>query len=253
MRLHNYIFGILLAALMPTYVWATNNSCVLEASYTSTSAKILMGPVPSEQLESFADRLTELSACQIKTSVYPLARLWFMYHHKQLPIVFGALRTSDRDATGLFFEMLQAPIFWVSLESAPQVKSLTEIRQLPNFLLGNVRGMEMSPATTQFTQMVRQSNQVDESVDSSVLLKKIRRGRVSGAFLNQLMVLDLVKNQQVQGLRTTLITDLGQSSAGVYINPSMLSPDEYQRLRRALKQLQTERYMEQLISKRSNK
>ena len=250
MGLRGFVLGFLLCALTPAWVLAANGACIVSASYTSSPAQILMGAIPSEKLDSFADRLARLSACQIKPNTYPVARIWHMYHYNQLSLVFGAVRSPKRDASGAFFELIQAPIIWLAPESAPQLNSLTEIRQLPNLLLGHIRGTEYNELTWQFIQEKRQTNQVDESVDETTLLKKIRAGRVSGAFLHQLAYQQLTKDHATQGLRATPIKDLGQLPTGIYVNPATLSAEEFQRLSRALQQLQAEHYIDQLLSKR---
>lgn len=249
MSLYRYIFGVSLLVFAPFAVSAS--SCILQGSYTNAVAENLMGAIPGEKLASFADRLTHLSGCQFNTNVYPIARIWHMYEHNQLAIIFGAVHSPQRDTRGVFFELIQIPILWITADRTAQFHTSTEIYQSPKLLLGNVRGIEYNVATAQFIQKVSQTKQVDESVDQTILLKKIRLGRVSGGFINQLSYQQLFKDQMMDGLHAMPIQDLGQTSVGVYVNPRLMSNDEFLRVSQALRQLQKERYQQKLLSKRN--
>ncbi|MBE9608090.1 hypothetical protein [Chitinilyticum piscinae] len=238
----------LLSMLLPLFA-ATGTAaaaCSVDAAYPAVQVQGLLTPQPQRQLVSLHQRLGELSGCTIRIVDYPLARLWHTYELGDLPLVIGAIRAPDRDAHGQFYPMLQVQVVLIGRASSPAMTSAGLLAS-PTARLGVQRGSRSTPAGEKLRAAMESKGQLDYSVDSVQLLRKLQLDRTQAVLSYSILFAMFTADRLTDGLKAQPAPELGTAEAGIYLNASKLDARDAEALRRGMQQLQQEHYLARVL------
>lgn len=237
---------LLLAALASCMASTLAAACEIDAAYPAPLVQRLLTPQPQQKLVSLSQRLSELSGCKIRVVEYPLARLWHTFEQGDLPLVIGAISNPDRDGHGQFHAMLEVQVVLITRADAPPVSPASLLASSTS-RLGVQRGARSTVAGEQLRLAMEQKKQLDYSVDSASMLRKVQLNRTDAALSYSILYAVFQQEHLTEGLRAQVAPKLGTAAAGIYLNPSKLPAADVQALQNALIQLQKERYLARLL------
>ncbi|GAB3246502.1 substrate-binding periplasmic protein [Chitinimonas naiadis] len=184
------------------------------------------------------DELSRRTGCVFRAEMLPRQRVWAMYAQGEIDVVPAALKTPERDQSGVFVQYAasRTDLLLMPRDTPSTIRSMGDLQALPRFNLGVVRGVTPGGRVGDAFPALEQAGRLEYSPDYDQLFVKFQAGRLD-AVLAPAIFYERKLKEWAQGNKVRIVR-LPESvflPTGIYFNHSSINRADRERLADAVK------------------
>lgn len=190
--------------------------------------------------KDLVDELVKRTGCQFTEYLMPRARVWADMTSGKLDMTVTGVQTPEREKFAWFAPTdITKNHAVISSKAASTVRNADDFLKQGHFIFGVVRGFKHGEEHDKWLDQMRQAKRVEESASTSVVMEKLKLGRIDGMFGQAVVYRKTMKDLNVEG--EVVIQDWYPADKGVIGNlmlaKTRFSEGEAERWRKLVREI----------------